>query len=204
MLDKIRKSIKDYEPKKFGSRTKSAVLLPLIEINDELHILYEVRSQAVSQAGDSSFPGGRVEEGESFEEAAVRETMEELNLKRENIEVFGEIDYIVNQHVIIRCFVGELIGVDVSKIKPNLEVEQIYTIPLSYLIENEPSYFEVGFDPVFEEQFLKELEKERKEYNLSNIKEVIPYYQIDTHSLWGFTANLTERFVEIIRQDISI
>ena len=128
--------------------------------------------------------------------------MEELNLDRDNIKVIGEIDYIVNQHVRIHCFVGELTGVEVSDIKPNLEVEQIYTIPLDYLLKNKPAYFKVGFDPVFEEQFLEELEREQKQYNLTNMKEKIPYYQIKTHSLWGFTANLTERFIQIIKNDI--
>lgn len=202
MLEQIKKSIKNYDAAIYGVRKKSAVLLPLIKVDGEVHVLYEVRSQAVSQAGDSSFPGGRVEKGESFEEAAVRETMEELNLDRENIKVIGEIDYIVNQHVMIHCFVGELIDVEVSDIKPNLEVEQIYTIPLDYLLRNKPAYFKVGFDPIFEEQFLEELEREQKRYNLTNMKEKIPYYQIKTHSLWGFTANLTERFIQIIKKDI--
>lgn len=202
MLDQIKESIKNYDATIYGERKKSAVLLPLIEVDGEVHVLYEVRSQHVSQAGDSSFPGGRVEEGENFEEAAVRETMEELNLGRNNIKVIGEIDYIVNQHVRIHCFVGELTGVEVSDIKPNLEVEQIYTIPLDYLLKNKPAYFKVGFDPVFEEQFLEELEREQKQYNLTNMKEKIPYYQIKTHSLWGFTANLTERFIQIIKNDI--
>lgn len=202
MLDQIKESIKNYNATIYGERKKSAVLLPLIEVDGEVHVLYEVRSQHVSQAGDSSFPGGRVEEGESFEEAAVRETMEELNLDRDNIKVIGEIDYIVNQHVRIHCFVGELTGVEVSDIKPNLEVEQIYTIPLDYLLRNKPAYFKVGFDPIFEEQFLQELEREQKRYNLTNMKEKIPYYQIKTHSLWGFTANLTERFIQIIKKDI--
>ena len=202
MLDQIKESIKNYDATIYGERKKSAVLLPLIEVDGEVHVLYEVRSQHVSQAGDSSFPGGRVEEGENFEEAAVRETMEELNLGRNNIKVIGEIDYIVNQHVRIHCFVGELTGVEVSDIKPNLEVEQIYTIPLDYLLRNKPAYFKVGFDPIFEEQFLQELEREQKRYNLTNMKEKIPYYQIKTHSLWGFTANLTERFIQIIKNDI--
>lgn len=202
MLEQIKKRIKNYDAAIYGVRKKSAVLLPLIKVDGEVHVLYEVRSQAVSQAGDSSFPGGRVEKGESFEEAAVRETMEELNLDRENIKVIGEIDYIVNQHVMIHCFVGELIDVEVSDIKPNLEVEQIYTIPLDYLLRNKPAYFKVGFDPIFEEQFLEELEREQKRYNLTNMKEKIPYYQIKTHSLWGFTANLTERFIQIIKKDI--
>ena len=39
-----------------------------------------MRSEHISQPGEISFPGGRVEDGETFQEAAIRETCEELNL----------------------------------------------------------------------------------------------------------------------------
>ncbi len=45
-----------------------------------------------------SFPGGQVEENESFKEAAIRETIEELNILEENIEVIGELDYVVSYY----------------------------------------------------------------------------------------------------------
>lgn len=196
MIDKIKEIIKDYTPQIYGGRTETSVLLPLVEVNDEWHILYEVRSQVVSQAGDSSFPGGKVEEGESFKEAAIRETMEELNIKRENIKVHGEIDYIVSQYVRIHCFVGELVDVEVEEIQPNIEVEEVYTIPVDFLLENKPAYFSVSFDPVLDEQFM---EMQENNMQLKNTKEDIPYYEIDKHLLWGFTANLTERFIEIIK-----
>ncbi|HLR91717.1 MAG TPA: CoA pyrophosphatase [Atopostipes sp.] len=123
-LDKIKRSIKDYEPKIYGNTRNSSVLLPLIRRNGELHVLYEVRSKLVSQAGDSSFPGGRVEKGETYQQAAVRETMEELNLARDQIQVMGEIDYIVGSHMTIYCFVGELVNVKFEEIEPNEEVEK--------------------------------------------------------------------------------
>lgn len=202
MLDKIKNTIKNYQPKVYGNQKKSAVLLPLIQIDDEWYILYEVRSQVVSQAGDSSFPGGQMEAGETFEETAIRETMEELNLKKENIRVFGEIDYIVSQHMTIHCFVGELVGVRFEDIQPNVEVEQIYSVPLNYLLENEPSYFTVSYDPIFDKQFLEEQENGESKYELVNFDQRIPYYKIENHLLWGFTANLTSRFIEIIRHEI--
>lgn len=202
MLMKIRNAIQNYEPKIYGNIRESAVLLPIIKRNGELHILYEVRSQSVSQAGDSSFPGGGVEAGETFEEAAIRETMEELNIHKANIKVMGEIDYIVNNRMAIYCFVGELIDIKFEDIQPNEEVEQVYTIPVKYLLENEPSYFEIGFDPVFDEQFLKDEENFFPSFNFDKYKESIPYYEIKEHRLWGYTANLTNRFINIIRQQI--
>lgn len=199
MINNVKKIMENYIPKIYGKRRRSSVLLPLIQVNGKYHVLYEVRSRHVSQSGDSSFPGGKVEADETYEEAAVRETMEELNLNRENIQVFGEMDYIVSERMMIRCFVGEIIGVTVEEIEPNLEVETVYTLPLDYLIENNPSHFSVNLTPTFEEDIIAVQEDKGYEFELIEHKHKIPYYDIEKHSLWGFTANLTERFIEIIR-----
>lgn len=201
MIKNVKKVMKNYEPQIVGKRKESSVLIPLVQVDDEWHILYEVRSKLVSQAGDSSFPGGKVEPGETYEEAAVRETMEELNLKREHIKVHGEMDFIIGQYMIIRCFVGELTGIEVTDINPNEEVEQVYTVPVKYFIENDPKYFSVHYKPRLEEEFEKSLGENEFERKLSHYGEKIPVYEIEHHSLWGYTANLTERFIELIREN---
>jgi 8-oxo-dGTP pyrophosphatase MutT (NUDIX family) len=202
MIEDIKQVIKEYQPKIYGNHKKSAVLLPLIQVEEEWHVLYEVRSEIVSQAGDSSFPGGRVEDGETYEEAAVRETTEELNIAAENIKVHGEIDYIASDNLIIHCFVGELIHLDIEDIHPNEEVEKIYTVPLDYLLRNEPNYFSVQFNPILEQEFVENQEENEYEYTFNNHQQKIPYYKVENHSLWGFTANLTQRFIEIIKSDM--
>jgi len=199
VIAKVKKAFKNYKSKMYNERKKSSVLIPLIQIEDEWHLLYEVRSEEVSQAGDSSFPGGRMEAGETFEETAVRETMEELNLKREHIKVHGEMDFIISQHIIIHSFVGELVDVDVKDIQPNIEVAEIYTVPINELLENSPKYFSVTYNPTLEDKFIEK--QEENEYIFDNHSEEIPYYDVGTHSLWGFTANLTERFIEILRKE---
>lgn len=199
MITELQKTLETYEPKIYGKRKRSAVLLPLIQVDDEWHILYEVRSELVSQAGDSSFPGGKVEKGETYEEAAVRETMEELNLERENIKVYGEIDFIISQYLIIRCFVGEIVGIEAKDISPNEEVEEIYTVPVDYFLKNKPLYFSVNFNPTLDDKFVEGLGENEFEFKLSNHGERIPVYEIETHSLWGYTANLTDRFIEILK-----
>lgn len=130
--------------KPLGKKREFAVLLPLIKRDGEWQVLYEIRSKKISQPGETSFPGGAVEVGETFEEAAVRETMEELNIAKSQIKVLGEIDYIVSEYVVIHCFVGEL-DVPVEEIKFNEEVEDIFTIPLSFFIKNRPTYYASEF-----------------------------------------------------------
>lgn len=202
MIEKIQEVMKNYEPKLYAKRIEAAVFIPLIKVAEEWHILYEVRSELVSQAGDSSFPGGRIEEGETFEEAAIRETMEELNLTRENIEVFGEMDILINQNVYIHSFVGQLVDVAFQDIQPNEEVAELYTIPLSYLLKNKPSYFSINFDPIIEEQFLEKADNNLERYKLKTLKEKVPYYEFNSHLLWGITANLTDRLIEIIKEKV--
>lgn len=202
MISDLKKTFENYEPKMYGKRKESAVLLPLILVDNEWHILYEVRSKLVSQAGDSSFPGGKVEEGESYEAAAVRETMEELNLKRENIIVHGEMDYIISQYLIIRCFVGEIVGIEAGDISPNEEVEEIYTVPVQYFLDNKPDYFSVNYKPKLDEEFVQSLGENEFEQRLKNHGEMIPVYEVQNHALWGYTANLTERFIDIMQEYI--
>lgn len=203
MISDMKNIMKDYEPKIYGNRKESSVLIPLIQVDGEWHILYEVRSKLVSQAGDSSFPGGKVEPGETYEEAAVRETTEELNLKRENIKVHGEMDFIIGQYMIIRCFVGEITGVEISDIYPNEEVETIYSVPVQYFLDNDPTYFSVRYNPSLDKEFEKSLGENEFERKLSNHGDKIPVYEIKHHSLWGYTANLTSRFIDIIRDGIT-
>ena len=52
--------------RRFQNKKKYVVLLPLVKINDKIHVLFEVRSQTVSQPGETSFPGGALEDGENF------------------------------------------------------------------------------------------------------------------------------------------
>lgn len=204
MIDQIKKAINSHTPRAYSQRQEAAVLLPLIKVGDEWHILYEVRSQAVSQAGDSSFPGGKIEAGETNKEAAVRETMEELNIKKENINVIGEMDFTMNKYFTIYCFVGELVDVKWDTIRPNEEVEQVYTIPLDYFLNNKPSHFKINFTPEYDKHSLKIQKNEKIKYKVNNFEDKIPFYDFNDHLLWGITANLTYRFVEIIQEHTNL
>ena len=86
-LSGIREKLKDRPVGVIGKRKEYAVLVPLIEKDGEAALLLEVRSKDIRQPGDVCFPGGRVEEGESFQETALRETEEEIGISALDIEV---------------------------------------------------------------------------------------------------------------------
>ena len=57
------------------------------------------------------FPGGKIEEGESKEEALKREIKEELELDIENLEYLTTVDYdYPNFHLKMDCFICEISG----------------------------------------------------------------------------------------------
>lgn len=202
-MKNIQKIIQHYDAQALGVQRGYAVLLPLIKREGEWHVLYEVRSQHISQPGDTSFPGGRIEPGEAPKEAAIRETMEELNIKQENIKVYGEIDYIIAANRIIYCYVGEVTGIDFEDIYPNIEVERLFTIPLNHLLENGPTLYQLKFEHKDDESksFPFHLINKGTNYPFNEIRQKIPFYHIPDEVLWGFTANLTDRFIQIIKDD---
>ena len=89
--------------------SKYAVFIPIINIDGKDHILFEVRSDIVSQKGEVSFPGGGVNKGESFEMAAIRECREELNLDEKDISLKGYSSMILSSSErIIKAYFGRI------------------------------------------------------------------------------------------------
>lgn len=204
MINEIGSIMAGHRPDAITKQRKYAVLLPLVRVNGALHVLYEVRSHLVSQPGETSFPGGAVERGETFMEAALRETEEELVLDRKDITVLGEMDYIVKQNHIIKCFVGWLPDIDVDKLKPNEEVESVFTIPLDYLLATDPKYYETRLKMEQDSDFPVELISGGQQYKWRNVTQQIPFYHLSDHYLWGYTAHLTHRFCELIKEGTRI
>ncbi|APZ48459.1 coenzyme A pyrophosphatase [Jeotgalibaca sp. PTS2502] len=201
MLDQIEDVLRNRPCQPLGKQRFFSVMLPLIQREGEWHILYEVRGTHISQPGETSFPGGAVEANESFEEAAVRETMEELNVEQSDIRVLGEIDYIVSEFAVIHCFVG-VINKPFDSIQfSKAEVASIFTIPLSYFLENRPTYYVSDYQLSHPEDFPFDRIPNGKNYQFKTGQHLIPFYDLNGHSLWGFTANLTDHFVEILEEN---
>jgi len=115
----------------------SSVLLLLRENNGKIQILFTLRSYNISShRGQISFPGGRVEIGESFVDTALRETTEEIGIHPESIEIIRELStlYVPPSNAIIHPFVGVLKH-SVDLVVNCDEVEEAFWIDLDYFLE---------------------------------------------------------------------
>ena len=75
-----------------GARV-GAVLVLLRDLGDgDAEVVYTRRRDDLrSHPGQIAFPGGRVDSGETVEQAAVREAVEEVNLRPESVELLGRL-----------------------------------------------------------------------------------------------------------------
>uniref|UniRef100_A0A0K0CZQ6 Nudix hydrolase domain-containing protein n=1 Tax=Angiostrongylus cantonensis TaxID=6313 RepID=A0A0K0CZQ6_ANGCA len=71
-------------------RYRNIVLIPLLDINSTSSVLFTKRSiHLKNHRGEVCFPGGKMEDGESIEEAALRETQEEIGIDSSSVDVWG-------------------------------------------------------------------------------------------------------------------
>lgn len=72
---------------------RSAVLLPFWREGDDVAVLLTKRSASLrGHPGMMAFPGGRLEDGETWVEGALRETEEEVGIAPDSVEVLGRLD----------------------------------------------------------------------------------------------------------------
>ncbi len=199
---KIQAKLKSHSPSVLTDEHNlvSSVILPLTEIDGELHILLEVRSPKLrSQPCDVSFPGGKIDASDkSPRDAAIRETCEELGLRREDIEIFAELDLLTTPYgVIIHNFVGKIN--DISKIQLNKEeVHSVFHVPLSFFISNEPIVYTNEVELIRSPDFPFHLIPFGKDYPFKRGFVNTYFWQYDGKTIWGMTASIIKNFIQLI------
>lgn len=202
-VNRILIKLEDREPSILGSNSfhKFAVLLPMIEKEDGLHILFEVRALNMRrQPGEICFPGGKIDpEDQNEQYTAIRETSEELGIHQSRITRVKPLDYLVTAFgSIIYPFFGVIENPE--EIVPNeSEVAETFTVPLSFFREVEPEIFKVHFAPMPESSFPYELIIGGENYNWQ-IRHVDEYfYKYEDKVIWGMTARILSNFLELIK-----
>ncbi len=156
----------------------AAVLVPLLCAEDGLRLLFTVRSANLpSHAGQISFPGGRLEPSETTDDAARRETFEEVGL---SVPPNALIGYLDDQPSPARYIVTPVVGF-VSWPQPltlsPAEVAEAFTVPLSDLL---------AMTPRTEERWLKAS------------KRTLYFYDWHDRVIWGMTGNVLKNLLDVI------
>jgi 8-oxo-dGTP pyrophosphatase MutT (NUDIX family) len=197
-MEKIQNTFEHRKPEIIGDFKKSGVMILLSEEGKKINIIFEVRSLKLkSQPGDICLPGGKVEDGESPKEAAIRETMEELNLERDKIQFIGSMDYVVTPYnFIMYPFVSKI---NESQIVPNrAEVDHVFKVPIDFFLENSPKLYELPIISDPNKDFPYDLIANGKNYKFRTGKVPEYFYQYENYVIWGFTALIIKRFTDIM------
>jgi 8-oxo-dGTP pyrophosphatase MutT (NUDIX family) len=180
---------------------RSAVLIPLVQIDRDWHILFEVRSFNLrKQPGDISFPGGRVDAEESPLQAALRETREELGIDPSKIEVIGELSPLVTSpSFVIYPYVATI---DYDVLQPSYnreEVEEVFTIPIKWFLNYKPYSHLVQLKIVPPPDFPFEKIVNGKEYKWRTREMEEWFFDYEQYTIWGLTARILKHFIEILK-----
>lgn len=158
-----------------------AVLILLYEDEGVLKTCFIERTQYDGvHSGQIAFPGGKREPEETLEQAALRETEEEIGVRREDVQVLGQLTslYIPPSNFLVHPFVG-VISYKPAFFPKDDEVAEIV---------------EIKIDELFDERHRGE-----KSITLSSGSKVLtPFYGYHGKTIWGATAMIISEFQEVL------
>jgi coenzyme A diphosphatase NUDT7 len=180
---------------------KTAVLLPLVEIENNTFLLFEKRSLNLKhQPGEICFPGGKMDSADcDLQATAIRETCEELGITPNNIEILGELDTLVApSNLIIYSFIANIKNVNYIKANPS-EVDKVLYIPLKYLLETKPLEHEVILKPELTDNFPLFLIPQGANYPFRKNRIMHYFYIWEEEVIWGLTARILNHFISLLK-----
>ena len=168
----------DANPTVDGARP-SAVLVLVADGPEGAEVLLTRRSQAMrNHRGEVSFPGGRLDPGESYEQAAVREADEEVGLPHHAVEVLGRLSPIST--LVSRSWIVPVLGrltAPVSVSARTGEVDRVLWTPL----------LDLTLPGTFREEWWAMPGGERPLY----------FFELDDETVWGATARMLHEVLRV-------
>ena len=146
---------------------------------DPAHIILTVRADAVRHGGQVSLPGGVVDPGETFEQAALREAHEEVALRLDAVRVLGALTPL---DIPVSGFRLHPI-VAVQRSRPELtpsdgEVARI---------------LEIGVDELLNHEYFGTTERQR-----DGVAYTVPAFRVAGVEIWGATAMVLAEFLALL------
>ncbi len=169
MLDKIAATLKP-----------AGVLIPVRKHEAGLTVMLTQRSADLKHhAGQVSFPGGRMEESDvDIEVTALRETREEIGIHEEQISIIG---YLETMPTVTGYAVTPVVGLVDGAVQPSIdttEVEYVFEVPLTYLLEPENH---------------RMVTREWQGLSFSMVE-----FHYEGQRIWGATAQMLLRFINLV------
>jgi 8-oxo-dGTP pyrophosphatase MutT (NUDIX family) len=159
----------------------AAVLVPVVNRPAGLTALLTRRTEHLAyHAGQISFPGGHMEPGDARpEDAALRETEEEIGLHRRHVEVIGRLDRYLTRTGFDVTPVVAVVEPPFDLAPDPHEVAEVFEVPLDFLL-----------DPRNHQRHSRQYEgRERHFY-------AMPY---GAYYIWGATAGMLRNLYERVR-----
>jgi len=203
-MDNLQQRLEENNALFIGEETafRAAVLVPLVEHEGDWHVVFEVRALTMrKQPGDISFPGGRIDPDDASPMvAALRETQEELGIDPGTVRIAGKLSpYIASPSFVVFPFVGICDYNEIIHSYNPAEVEKVFTIPLSWLLETEPVLHRVPVQPAPLPDFPFDKIYNGKKYKWGNRTQEEWFYEYGNYTVWGITARILKHFVDITK-----
>lgn len=181
MAPRFRDAV-DLRAQRDGLRHAAALLL-LYPHDGQWHVPLTVRgSNLRHHTGQVSLPGGRLDDGESVEQAALREAHEEIGVNAADVAVLGQLTPLaipVSSHLL-----HPVVGAAVSRpafVLHEHEVEALIEVPLADLRRGDAVRWEV---------------RQRARPPLGDME--VPSFVVGGVQVWGATAMVIAEFLAVL------
>lgn len=154
-----------------------AVLILFGEHDSKPDVLLTERAHTMrSHAGQPAFPGGAVDEGETPEEAALREAVEETGLEASGVEILGKLPqlWLPPSNFLVTPVMAFWHTPSPISVKDPREVAQVLRVPLESLIDP-TNRFRIRHPSGY----------------------VGPAFKVSGLRVWGFTAGILDRLLAL-------
>lgn len=200
-VDQLHKALKERTPAPMNTTHRCAVLVPLVEREGELHLLYELRAANLrAQPGEVCFPGGSMEPGESTVDCALRETWEEVGIPAQNIRVLGALDFICHRSgFVLYPILAQVEEQALTNMTINpAEVDEVFTIPLSALRAMPIEEYRYALIPAPGADFPYERLGIPEDYPWRTGSESFHAYYWQGKTIWGLTGRITRHLLNLL------